>query len=64
MENKEGTSHVPDEAIYRIIGALNWPGEKRSLRLQADTLVEDIIQKRVIAKTGKALEEKIQEGKI
>lgn len=64
MENKEGMFLAPDEVIYRVIGAINWPGEKRSPRVQADILIEDVIQKRIIAKTGKTLEEKILEGKI
>jgi tRNA(Glu) U13 pseudouridine synthase TruD len=47
------------DVVYRIWGALNWPGEKRSLGVQADILTQDDIERRIIEEVGEALEEKL-----
>jgi len=61
VENKQA---IPDRfaPIFRIIGALNWPGEKRSPRKEAEIWIQDAIEKRTIAVAGKKLEDRLASG--
>jgi len=63
-EGKEKISVTP-ATIYRIVDHLNLPRKpSESLRVKADVLIEDAIAKRVIAKAGKVLEEKIERERL
>lgn len=55
---KEQKERTPVEVAHRIIGALNWPGEKRNPRTQADVLIEDAITKTVVARVNRVLAER------